>query len=63
MFDPSRLTWRVWRAVAKAVRLNLTPEGQLWVESSGSDVVGGTLDPSGTAGTLSPAPSVASWSR
>lgn len=63
MFDPARLTWRVWHAAAKAVCLNLTPEGQLWVESCGSDVVGGTLDPSGTAGALSPAPSVASRSR
>lgn len=50
MFDPARLTWRVWRAAAKAVRLNLTAEGQFWVESRWSDVVGGKLDPSGTAG-------------
>lgn len=63
MFDPTRLTWRVWCAVAKSVRLNLTPEGQLWVESRGSDVVGGKLDPSGTAGDRAPAPSVASRSR
>lgn len=42
------------------IYLNLTQDGQLWVESCGSDVVGGTLDPSGTAGTLSPPRPVAS---
>lgn len=63
MFDPARSTRRVWRTAAKSVCLNLTPGGQLWVESRGSDVVSGKLDPSGTAGALSPAPSVASRSR
>lgn len=42
-----RLTGRVWHAAAKSVRLNITPEGQ-----RGSDVVGGTLDPSRTAGAV-----------
>lgn len=57
------VTWRVWHSTAKAIYLNLTLDGQLWVESCGSDVVGGKLDPSGTAGALSPASLVASWSR
>ncbi len=56
------VTWRVWHSTAKAIYLNLTLDGQLWVESCGSDVVGGKMDPSGTAGTLSPACLVASWS-
>lgn len=55
-------TRRVWRSTTKAIYLNLTLDGQLWVESCGSDVVGGKLDPSGTAGALSPASLVASWS-
>lgn len=62
-FDPAPLTGRVWHAAADSVRLNITTEGQLWVESHGSDVVSGKLDPSGTAGALSPAPWVASRSR
>lgn len=56
------VTWRVWHSTAKAIYLNLTLDGQLWVEACGSDVVGGKLDPSGTAGALSPACLVASWS-
>ena len=55
-------TRRVWRSTTKAIYLNLTLDGQLWVESCGSDVVGGKLDPSGTAGAPSPASLVASWS-
>lgn len=46
------VTWRVWHSTAWAVYLNLTQDGQLWVESCRSDVVGGKLGPSGTAGTL-----------
>lgn len=56
------VTWRVGRSATKAIYLNLTLDGQLWVQSCGSDVVGGELDPSGTAGALSPAGLVASWS-
>lgn len=33
------VTWRVWRSTAKAIYLNLTLDGQLWVETCGSDVV------------------------
>lgn len=29
---------RVWRSTTKAIYLNLTIDGQLWVESCGSDV-------------------------
>lgn len=42
----------MWHSTAKAIYLNLTLDGQLWVESCGSDVVGGKLDPSGTAGAF-----------
>lgn len=52
----------MWRSTAKAIYLNLTLDGQLWVQSCGSDVVGGKLDPSGTAGAFLPAGLVASWS-
>lgn len=57
------VTWRVWHSTTKAIYLNLTLDGQLWVESCGTDVVGGKLGPSGTAGVLSHhAGLVASWS-
>ena len=46
----------MWHSAAKAIYLNLTVEGQLRVESCGSDVVGGRMGPSGTAGTLSGSP-------
>lgn len=53
---------RVWHSTAKAIYLNLTLDGQLRVEPSRSDVVGGRLDPSATAGPCFPARVVASWS-
>lgn len=58
------VTWRVWLSTAKAIYLNLTLDGQLWVESCGSDVVWwqtGSQWDSWHRLTLSPVRLVASW--